>query len=117
MDTQEELLSSQIQSVLEAQIWFPGISSMLGIISFILIFIAIIILYIKTKAPGSLLMLVGITMASILILSSMFMVFDLRHMNSAQANIFWITQLTGYFFIFLTSFGFIKFVLKLKKPL
>jgi|GEM_PF-5378177 len=115
MNTQNEILSSQIQSVFEAQMWFAGILSLLGVISFILVIGAIILIYIKTKAPGSLLMLVGITMTALFMLTSMFLVIDLRHMDADQSIIFWVSQLAGYFFIFLTSLGFIRFAIKFSK--
>ena len=111
MNTQQEQLSTQIQSVFEAQMWFAGVTSLLGVVSFILVLAAIIVIYKKTKAPGSLLMLIGISMTAIFMLTSMFMVIDLRHMDANQSKIFWASQLAGYFFIFLTSLGFIRFAL------
>ena len=115
MNNQEEVLSSQLQEIHKAAMWLSGIPGILDLISFILILAAIIYIFTKTKAPGSLMMIIGVVFAAIFAIVPIFMVSDPGTSNATQSNMIWLIQLANSFFIFLAGFGFLKYALSINK--
>jgi len=115
MNNQEDVLSSQLQEIHIAVMWLAGIPGILGLITFIFVLVAIINIFTKTKAPGSLMMIIGIVFAALFAIAPILMVSDADTSNSTQSNLVWLFQLANSFFIFLAGFGFLKFALSLKK--
>jgi hypothetical protein len=114
MNNQQEILSSQLEQIHVETMWLATIPRLLELIAFILVLVAIIYIFNKTKAPGSLLMLIGLVLSVLLALLTMFLVNEAGTSNLSQSRIIWIIQLASSFFIFLAGYGFLKFALSVK---
>ena len=63
MEKQEEILAKQIESIIETPFWIGFITTGLELLALVLSIAAIALLFTKTKAPGTLLMLLGLSLS------------------------------------------------------
>lgn len=115
MNNQAESLATEIYDLNMKVFWLSSIPSLLEIIAFILILVASIYIFTKTKAPGSLMICIGLVFALLFAMAPIFLGSTNEGSNVKPSNIAILFEILSSFFIFLAGFGFFKYAVTLKK--
>ncbi len=114
MESQYNSVAEEIQSILHSSILIDGVSSMAVVLAYVAIGVAVIMLLVKTRGPGTLLMVVGAYLGLFFGVLPVFWFSGESSIGASELQVVGIFELAQSLCWLLLGIGALKFATKIK---